>query len=175
MISIRLSEMFGLRHPIVLGPMGGVSGGRLAAAVSNAGGLGLIGAGYGDEAWLRPELTLTRAAVKAPWGVGFITRSAQRSAARSKERAAYRDSTRAGDFDTAVVWAGEAVDHNRRVERASVLVRTRFFRARSRVRAALSREVDFGFEDVFAFAGARCDRMVANVPGRLQSRRSWCS
>lgn len=80
MISSRLSEMFGLRHPIVLGPMGGVSGGRLAAAVSNAGGLGLIGAGYGDEAWLGQELAVLRAAVDAPWGVGFITWSAQRRA-----------------------------------------------------------------------------------------------
>jgi hypothetical protein len=40
-----LTEMFGLRHPIVLGPMGGVSGGHLAAAVSNTGGLGLVGGG----------------------------------------------------------------------------------------------------------------------------------
>ncbi|MGH8798019.1 MAG: nitronate monooxygenase, partial [Caldimonas sp.] len=46
-MATRLTEMFGLRHPIVLGPMGGVSGGALAAAVSNAGGLGMVGGGYG--------------------------------------------------------------------------------------------------------------------------------
>lgn len=80
MIATRLSEMFGLRHPIVLGPMGGVSGGRLAAAVSNAGGLGLVGAGYGDKDWLGQELAHVKAAARAPWGVGFITWSAQRSA-----------------------------------------------------------------------------------------------
>ncbi|TAK51596.1 MAG: nitronate monooxygenase [Betaproteobacteria bacterium] len=80
MISTRFSQMLGLRHPIVLGPMGGVSGGRLAAAVSGAGGLGLIGAGYGDEIWLRQELALLRMPKRAPWGVGFITWSAQRSA-----------------------------------------------------------------------------------------------
>ena len=45
MIDTRLTEAFGLRHPIVLAPMGGVAGGRLAAAVSNAGGLGLVGGG----------------------------------------------------------------------------------------------------------------------------------
>ena len=45
MISTALTRMFDLRHPIVLGPMGGVAGGRLAAAVSNAGGLGLVGGG----------------------------------------------------------------------------------------------------------------------------------
>lgn len=43
MITTALTRMFGLEHPIVLGPMGGVSGGRLAAAVCNAGGLGLVG------------------------------------------------------------------------------------------------------------------------------------
>ena len=45
MITTALTEMFGLQHPIVLAPMGGVSGGLLAAAVSNAGGLGLVGGG----------------------------------------------------------------------------------------------------------------------------------
>jgi RNA polymerase sigma-70 factor, ECF subfamily len=46
-------------------------------------------------------------------------------------------------------------------------VRTRFFRARSRLREALSREIDLAFDDVFAFAGERCDRIVARVMARL--------
>lgn len=45
MIVTALTELFKITHPIVLGPMGGVSGGHLAAAVSNAGGLGLVGGG----------------------------------------------------------------------------------------------------------------------------------
>ncbi|MEO8718002.1 MAG: RNA polymerase sigma factor [Burkholderiales bacterium] len=53
---------------------------------------------------------------------------------------------------------------------AAATVRTRFFRARSRLREALSQEIDFAFDDAFAFAGARCDRMVANVLRRLQFR-----
>lgn len=73
MITTALTGMFGLTHPIVLGPMGGVSGGRLAAAVSNAGGLGLVGGGYGDPAWLRTELSLVRQETRAAWGVGLIT------------------------------------------------------------------------------------------------------
>jgi nitronate monooxygenase len=73
MIATRLTEMFELDHPIVLAPMGGVSGGRLAAAVSNAGGLGLVGGGYGDEAWLRAELALAAQQARRPWGVGLIT------------------------------------------------------------------------------------------------------
>lgn len=73
MISTALTEMFGLEHPIVLAPMGGVSGGRLAAAVSNAGGLGLVGGGYGDPAWLRAELARVKHETDRPWGVGLIT------------------------------------------------------------------------------------------------------
>jgi RNA polymerase sigma-70 factor, ECF subfamily len=42
-------------------------------------------------------------------------------------------------------------------------VRTRFFRARSLLREALSREVDLAFGDAFAFDGERCDRIVARV------------
>ena len=53
--------------------MGGVSGGRLAAAVSNAGGLGLLGGGYGDPAWMRNELSVVKAETARPWGVGLIT------------------------------------------------------------------------------------------------------
>jgi RNA polymerase sigma-70 factor (ECF subfamily) len=47
-------------------------------------------------------------------------------------------------------------------------VRTRFFRARGLLREALSREIDFAFEEAFAFDGARCDRVVANVLSQLQ-------
>lgn len=73
MIVTALTEMFGLQHPVVLAPMGSVAGGSLAAAVSNAGGLGLVGGGYGDPAFLRAELARVREATQRPWGVGFIT------------------------------------------------------------------------------------------------------
>jgi len=79
MIASALTEMFGLTHPIVLGPMGGISGGRLAAAVSNAGGLGLVGGGYGNPTWLRTELSRVTEDAKRPWGVGLITWSIDRS------------------------------------------------------------------------------------------------
>ena len=42
-------------------------------------------------------------------------------------------------------------------------VRTRFFRARALLRESLARDIDRSLEDAFAFAGARCDRIVANV------------
>jgi nitronate monooxygenase len=69
-IATRLTERLGIAHPVILAPMGGVSGGALAAAVSNAGGLGLIGGGYGDRCWLESEM---RAAGNARVGCGFIT------------------------------------------------------------------------------------------------------
>ena len=59
--------------------MGSVSGGHLAAEVSNAGGLGMVGGGYGDPSWLREELARVKARTHRPWGVGFITWSIDRS------------------------------------------------------------------------------------------------
>ena len=46
-------------------------------------------------------------------------------------------------------------------------VRTRFFRARALMRAALERELDFAIDEAFSFAGARCDRIVAAVQSRI--------
>jgi nitronate monooxygenase len=65
-----LTERLGIEHPILLAPMGVISGGRLAAAVSNAGGLGVIGSGYGEADWLEREFA---AAGNARIGCGFIT------------------------------------------------------------------------------------------------------
>ena len=47
-LSTRLTQRFGIAHPIISAPMAFAAGGRLAAAVTSAGGLGLIGGGYGD-------------------------------------------------------------------------------------------------------------------------------
>ncbi|HVK95577.1 MAG TPA: RNA polymerase sigma factor [Noviherbaspirillum sp.] len=49
-------------------------------------------------------------------------------------------------------------------------VRTRFFRARAQLREALSREIDFAFEEAFSFDGARCDRIVHTVLARLKQQ-----
>jgi RNA polymerase sigma-70 factor (ECF subfamily) len=48
-------------------------------------------------------------------------------------------------------------------------VRTRFFRARSLLRESLAQEMDAGLSDVFAFAGARCDRLVTGVLERCKA------
>ena len=72
-IRTALTERFGLEYPIVSAPMGAVAGGRLAAAASNAGALGLVGGGYGDPGWMRTELSIAREETARPWGVGLIT------------------------------------------------------------------------------------------------------
>jgi len=51
-------------------------------------------------------------------------------------------------------------------------VRTRFFRARSLLREGLAQKIDLACEDAFSFAGARCDRIVANVLARIQKETS---
>lgn len=75
MLRTRLTELLRIEHPILLAPMGSISGGALAAAVSAAGGLGLIGGGYGDRAWLETEFA---AAGNQRVGCGFITWSLAR-------------------------------------------------------------------------------------------------
>ena len=69
-LSTPLTELLGISLPILLAPMGDSAGGRLAAAVSDAGGLGLIGGGYADPHWLETEI---HNAGNARVGVGFIT------------------------------------------------------------------------------------------------------
>ena len=69
-ISNRVTALLQIEHPILLAPMDLVSDGALAAAVSKAGGLGLLGGGYGDGAWLEDEFV---AAGNTRVGCGFIT------------------------------------------------------------------------------------------------------
>jgi nitronate monooxygenase len=70
-LSTGFTRLFELEHPVALAPMGGSAGGALAAAVSNGGGLGLLGGGNGDPGWLTRELPVVAAGTGRPWGVGF--------------------------------------------------------------------------------------------------------
>lgn len=70
----RLTEQFGIRHPILCAPMALVAGGRLAAAVSDAGGLGILGGGYAGALGGEPDLEKELALAKGrKFGLGFIT------------------------------------------------------------------------------------------------------
>jgi nitronate monooxygenase len=53
MIETVLTQLLGIEHPILLAPMGSAAGGKLAAAVTNAGGLGMIGSGQASAARIR--------------------------------------------------------------------------------------------------------------------------
>jgi nitronate monooxygenase len=67
-----LTSLLGIKHPILLAPMDLVSGARLAAAVSEAGGFGILGGGYGEKAWLEQQTARLKTCA-APFGIGFIT------------------------------------------------------------------------------------------------------
>jgi enoyl-[acyl-carrier protein] reductase II len=67
----RLTELFGIRYPIVQAGMVWCSGYRLAAAVANAGGLGLIGAGSMRPDVLREHIVRARAGTDRPFGVNI--------------------------------------------------------------------------------------------------------
>lgn len=67
----RVCELFGIERPIVAGGMVWCSGWRLAAAVSNAGGLGLLGAGSMHPETLQEHIRKMKEATDKPWGVNL--------------------------------------------------------------------------------------------------------
>ena len=71
MIRTPLTDLLGIRHPIVQAAMGYVSGPRLAAATSNAGGLGLIASATMSLAELRAAIAETAGRTTAPFGVNL--------------------------------------------------------------------------------------------------------
>jgi nitronate monooxygenase len=72
------TDLVGIEIPIALAPMGGVAGGALAAAVSNGGGLGLVGCGREDRDFQDRELDIVTRLTDKPWGVGFQAWSTSR-------------------------------------------------------------------------------------------------
>ena len=74
MLHTRFTDLLSLDYPVMSAPMSNHSGGQLAAAVSEAGGLGTFGGtnDLGPE-WLREQLAYVRGRTDHPFGVGFIT------------------------------------------------------------------------------------------------------
>lgn len=66
----KLKNLLAIQHPILQAPMANVAGGKLAGAVSDAGGLGMIGVGYVKEEWLLEQFSLCDV---SKVGVGFLT------------------------------------------------------------------------------------------------------
>lgn len=71
MVENRVYNLFGIRYPVIQGGMVWCSGWRLASAVSNAGGLGLIGAGSMHPEMLRNHIAQCRANTGNPFGVNI--------------------------------------------------------------------------------------------------------
>ena len=75
MLKSRICEAVGIRYPIFQGGMAWVSDAKLAAAVSNAGGLGIISAMNADENYVRDQIRLCRKLTDAPFGVNIMLMS----------------------------------------------------------------------------------------------------
>lgn len=74
MLHTRICDLLGIEHPIISAPMTGTATAELAAAVSNAGGFGMIGSRVQpDPEWLREQIHTARELTNRPFGVGFIS------------------------------------------------------------------------------------------------------
>ncbi len=71
-ISTALTELLGVEHPICLGPMGMISIPSMVSAVSNAGGLGIMGTANYDSEGLRKAIRETRGLTQRPFGISIM-------------------------------------------------------------------------------------------------------
>ena len=107
MLSTPWSRSFGLRIPIVNAPMGGVSGGRLAAAVTAAGGLGMVGMGsVATRELLRTQLEQ----VRGRFGIGLVDWVMRNEAGLLEDALAARPALLSVSFGTEWSWVGAAHD-----------------------------------------------------------------
>lgn len=68
----RITELLGIEYPIIQGGMAWVAEYHLAAAVSEAGGLGIIGAGGAPAEWVREQIRKVKETTKKPFGVNLM-------------------------------------------------------------------------------------------------------
>jgi RNA polymerase sigma-70 factor (ECF subfamily) len=112
-------------------------------------------------------------------GQGGVFERPDRAALRSELRRLLESAIDALPEGFRTVFVLRAVEDMTVEEAAAILgipdatVRTRFFRARAMLRESLAREIDSAHDDVFAFAGSRCDRIVAGVLARLGDWAHW--
>lgn len=75
----RVTDLLGIRHPVLLGPMGGGTDARLVAAVSHAGGLGILAASFLTPEAIEAEVAMIRELTPMPFGVNLLLwRSAEK-------------------------------------------------------------------------------------------------
>jgi len=75
MLGAKLTQLLGIQYPIIQGGMAGVSESKLVSAVSNAGGLGVIGSGFFPSSWLEEEIKKTKDSTDKPFGVNLFMRN----------------------------------------------------------------------------------------------------
>ena len=75
MLKTRITELLGIKYPILQGGMAWIADGRLAAAVSNGGGLGIISAMSADESYLFEQIKIVRGLTDKPFGVNVMLMS----------------------------------------------------------------------------------------------------
>lgn len=71
-MSNKLTHVLGIKEPIIQGGMAGISESNLVSAVSNAGGLGVIGSGFFPPSWLEQEIKKTKDLTDRPFGVNLL-------------------------------------------------------------------------------------------------------
>ena len=72
MLRTALCDLFGIKYPIIQGGMAHLGTAELVSAVSNAGGLGIIGAADYEPEWVRQQIHSTRQRTSKPFGVNIV-------------------------------------------------------------------------------------------------------
>ena len=72
MLKTDICDLFGIEYPIIQGGMAHLATAELAAAVSNAGGLGIIGGGAPEPEWVREQIRLTKQKTDKPFGANIV-------------------------------------------------------------------------------------------------------
>ncbi|MBE9477821.1 MAG: nitronate monooxygenase [Chloroflexi bacterium] len=72
MLKTDICDLFGIEYPIIQGGMAHIATAELAAAVSNAGGLGIIGGGAPEPEWVREQIRLTKQKTDKPFGANIV-------------------------------------------------------------------------------------------------------
>jgi NAD(P)H-dependent flavin oxidoreductase YrpB (nitropropane dioxygenase family) len=83
MLRTRACELFGIEHPVILGPMGSATSADLAAAVSAAGGLGMIGCVGRIPEWIAAAARAVREETDRPFGLNLLLFDADEAALRA--------------------------------------------------------------------------------------------
>ena len=104
MLQTRLCELFGIRHPVVLGGMGSATDANLATAVSKAGGLGIVGCVGRSPAWIAETARAIRASTDRPFGLNLLLFETDPPAAPAIGWSAVTDDEREVGRVTSIAW-----------------------------------------------------------------------